>query len=270
LVETNVDGSVDGGEFLQTSHAPETEHGPLSSPRRQVRIFSPVVQAATRVLLASCADLLQRHAIRAQPIRSDHRRPTVLAHCFLQELQRRLLAAHLRDEAFQDFDFMLDRPPKIMLLVVNLHEYLVQMPLLVRALDRIGALRSAPEPFVDATVTADHTESYNICGARYMVGMSYSFGCNCDTAGRTNCDAHPNYRQEYDPSCYKSDYRPVPDFVGSELSPRAQRPPTETTSRHCLGDSRLGIPASPGNHVCNVGDPSRDQNAYRVGTGRRA
>jgi hypothetical protein len=49
------------------------------------------------------------------------------------ELQRHLLVAHLSDDAFQDFAFMLNRPPKIMPLAVNLHEYLVQMPLPVRA-----------------------------------------------------------------------------------------------------------------------------------------
>jgi hypothetical protein len=31
-----VDGSVNGGELLQTSHAPVTKHGPVSSSKRQV------------------------------------------------------------------------------------------------------------------------------------------------------------------------------------------------------------------------------------------
>jgi hypothetical protein len=68
-------------------------------------------------------------------------------------------------------------------------------------------------------------------------------------------------------------------FVGSGLSPQARRPPTETTSRHCLGDTRHGASVSRGNHVCNAADPSRDlhvdhagygQRPYRDGAGRRA
>jgi len=36
LIEVVGDGRVDGGEFLQTSHAPEAQHGPLPSSERQV------------------------------------------------------------------------------------------------------------------------------------------------------------------------------------------------------------------------------------------
>jgi hypothetical protein len=31
-----VDGSVNGGKFLQASHTPETKHDPFSSSKRQV------------------------------------------------------------------------------------------------------------------------------------------------------------------------------------------------------------------------------------------
>jgi len=43
LIEVVEDRGVDGGEFLQTSDAPKPQHGPLSSPKRQVRILEPVV-----------------------------------------------------------------------------------------------------------------------------------------------------------------------------------------------------------------------------------
>lgn len=43
-VEMVGDGGVDGYEFLQASHLSEAEHGPLSSPQRQVRILRPVVE----------------------------------------------------------------------------------------------------------------------------------------------------------------------------------------------------------------------------------
>jgi len=36
LVEMVIDGSVNGYEFLQTSHTPETQHRPLSPSKRQM------------------------------------------------------------------------------------------------------------------------------------------------------------------------------------------------------------------------------------------
>jgi hypothetical protein len=48
-VEVVGDGGVDGGELLQTSHAPEPEHRPLSSSERQVGVLRPVVQPAALV-----------------------------------------------------------------------------------------------------------------------------------------------------------------------------------------------------------------------------
>ncbi len=44
LIEVVEDGGVDGGEGLQTSHAPETEHGPFSSSQWQMRVLDAVVQ----------------------------------------------------------------------------------------------------------------------------------------------------------------------------------------------------------------------------------
>jgi len=39
MVEMVEDGGVDGGESLQTSHAPKAGHGALSSSKRQVRMI---------------------------------------------------------------------------------------------------------------------------------------------------------------------------------------------------------------------------------------
>ena len=63
LVEMVVDGGMNGGEFLQTSHAAEPLHGPFSSSKRQVRILRPIVQPAARFLLVGVADVLHRRAI---------------------------------------------------------------------------------------------------------------------------------------------------------------------------------------------------------------
>ena len=36
LVEVVVNGRMNGGEFLEASHPPETKHGVFSAPQRQV------------------------------------------------------------------------------------------------------------------------------------------------------------------------------------------------------------------------------------------
>lgn len=51
MIEMVVDGGVDGGEFLQTSHAPEARHHLFPPSKRQVKIFLSVVQPAATILL---------------------------------------------------------------------------------------------------------------------------------------------------------------------------------------------------------------------------
>ena len=55
-----VDGAVNGDEFLQTSHAPEPEHGSLSSSKWKVKILSPIVEPAARLLPVRVADDFHR------------------------------------------------------------------------------------------------------------------------------------------------------------------------------------------------------------------
>lgn len=44
-----VDGGMNGGKFLRTSHAPEPQHRPLSSPKGNVGILGPVVEPLTNI-----------------------------------------------------------------------------------------------------------------------------------------------------------------------------------------------------------------------------
>jgi hypothetical protein len=53
-------------------------------------------------------------------------------HGFPDEFKSCLAITALRDKAFQDFPLVIHGPPKIVRLTVNLHEYLVQVPLPVR------------------------------------------------------------------------------------------------------------------------------------------
>ena len=64
MIEVIVDGGMNSGEFLQTSHAPKAEHGPFSSSKRQVPILCSIVQPTTGFLPVCCASLLQRRSVR--------------------------------------------------------------------------------------------------------------------------------------------------------------------------------------------------------------
>ncbi len=83
MIDVIVGKDVISGEFLQTSHAPEAEHGPFSSSKRQVRILCSIVQPTTGFLPVRCANLVQRRSARAEQVRDDHLGPTVFANCFL-------------------------------------------------------------------------------------------------------------------------------------------------------------------------------------------
>jgi hypothetical protein len=71
LIELVVDGGVSGDEFLQTSHAAEPLHGPLSSSEWQVRILRPIVHPAAGFLLVGIANILHRRAAGSELV-GDH------------------------------------------------------------------------------------------------------------------------------------------------------------------------------------------------------
>ena len=50
-----MDGGMNGGEFLQTSHTTKAQHRPFSSPKWLVRILASVVQPAPGFLLVRIA-----------------------------------------------------------------------------------------------------------------------------------------------------------------------------------------------------------------------
>ncbi len=63
LVEVVVDRAVDSGEFLQTSHPPETKHRPLPSSEWLMRVLDAVVDPAAELALVDGTDLFQSGAI---------------------------------------------------------------------------------------------------------------------------------------------------------------------------------------------------------------
>ena len=72
-----------GDELLQTSHSPETKHGPFSSSKGEVRIFHPIVFVTADLLAVLVADLFHGGTVGRTPIRDDDPWASVSFHCFL-------------------------------------------------------------------------------------------------------------------------------------------------------------------------------------------
>jgi|GEM_PF-3456612 len=53
-------------------------------------------------------------------------------HCFSEEFQRRFAITTLRDKIFQNSPFVINGPPEVVRLAINLYKNLVQMPLPIR------------------------------------------------------------------------------------------------------------------------------------------
>ena len=84
LVEVVVNGAVNRGEFLQTSHPSEPEHRPFSSPERQVRVLSPVVEPSPYFATITSAEVFQRRTVGSKAIRHNALWPAVPFYRFLQ------------------------------------------------------------------------------------------------------------------------------------------------------------------------------------------
>ena len=83
LVEVVVDGGMDGGEFLQTSHPPETLHGAFPSSERQVRILNAIVEPPASSLLFHRSYFSERRLVGSETIRDDLFSTSVSLHQFL-------------------------------------------------------------------------------------------------------------------------------------------------------------------------------------------
>src|SRR5271156_5476301 len=74
------------------------------------------------------ANLFYRRGIGAKPVGDDAPRPAISLHDALEKLQRRSLVPPRGDYGFQNLAFVIDSPPEIAELAVDLHEHLIQMP----------------------------------------------------------------------------------------------------------------------------------------------
>ncbi len=119
---------MDGGEFLQTSHTPETQHGPFSSSERQVRILDTVVEPPARLLLFAGTQASERRLMGSETICDDLFGATVPLHQFLEDFQCCSFVSEFANNRFQHPAFVINSPPKIMPLTIHLHENLVDVP----------------------------------------------------------------------------------------------------------------------------------------------
>ncbi len=62
---------MDGGEFLQTSHTPETLHGAFSSSEWQVRILNAAVEPPARALFVQRTKFAECCSVRCKTVRND-------------------------------------------------------------------------------------------------------------------------------------------------------------------------------------------------------
>jgi len=108
-----------------------------------VAVLGPVVEVTTDLLAVAIPYVFQRGAIRAKSVRDDLSWCAVSLHCFLQKGKCSLLIPGLGNVALEHLTFMIDGTPEVMLVPVDLHENLIEMPLPLSMLTHVGgALRS--------------------------------------------------------------------------------------------------------------------------------
>ena len=108
-----------------------------------MRLFRPIVEAATDLVAIGAADLLHCRGIGAKPVGDDVPRSAIFLHDPLQKLQRRSLVPLRSDHRFQNLAFVVDCPPETAELAVDLHKVLIQTP---PPLDEAAHVRNPPLP----------------------------------------------------------------------------------------------------------------------------
>ena len=93
-----------------------------------MRVFRAVVEPTANLVTVDVADLFHRCGIRAKPVGHDAPRLAIFLHNALQKLERCGLVPLRRDHGFQNLAFVIDSPPQVAELAVDLHKHLIQMP----------------------------------------------------------------------------------------------------------------------------------------------
>ena len=97
-----------------------------------MRVFRAAVQPPASPLPVDRAKIPQGSTIGSQFVRHDDCRASMLARRFSEEFQGSPLVSSLGDEALQHLALVIDSPPKIVSLAVDLHEEFIHVPAPVR------------------------------------------------------------------------------------------------------------------------------------------
>ena len=127
-IKVVVDLAVDGDEFLKRLRPTEFEHRRLSSSKRLVGIVGPIVLPAADLSALEVAYFPHGCAVGAQPVGDDDFGTAMALHSFLEKFQGGGLVPRLADIELQHLALMIDGPPKIVELAVDLHENFVDVP----------------------------------------------------------------------------------------------------------------------------------------------
>lgn len=93
-----------------------------------MRILNPVVGPAAHLTAFEVPQFAHCCRVRAHAIGDDCLGPSVPLQRLLQKRQGRSLSALLRDVAFEDLTFVIDRSPQIVTLSIDPHEDLIKVP----------------------------------------------------------------------------------------------------------------------------------------------
>ena len=84
-----------------------------------MRVFSSIVQPAPHLPAIDIAQFLHRRRIRSKAIGDDLLNLTMLFQCLLEEPYGRRFVPFLGDVALQDFALVIDGPPQVVRLAVD-------------------------------------------------------------------------------------------------------------------------------------------------------
>ena len=87
-----------------------------------MRIFRPIIEPMPNLLAIDVADLAHRRGIGGKPVGDDALRSAIFLHDPLQKPQRRSLLPLRGDHGFQDLALVIDGPPEIAGLAVDLRK----------------------------------------------------------------------------------------------------------------------------------------------------
>ncbi len=106
--------------------------GGLSSSKRLVGVFSPVVEPPPPDLAIRDTNDLHRRAVRPEPVSHDRLSSTIAFHRPFEKLQRHRAIPPFRRENFEHLALVIHSPPEVVGLAIDPHKHFIKVPAPVR------------------------------------------------------------------------------------------------------------------------------------------